>query len=203
MSQAADFEADALVFVRSQDIQPDVFVAHDPIMIVKAPDLDRIGLSQLVAGFVGHVATLLAPLERLATAAEQILDRQSNIPVDTGAAAFSADDETQAGPGRQGKAASTLGDSDSAPELRSDRFAKLEEQVAEIRDLLKRQVVSTGATKDWYSVNEVADQTGHKRWTIRQACNTRRIKASKGDDGRWRVHHEELVRLQERGLPAG
>ena len=133
--------------------------------------------------------------------AEQMLDRQSSIPVDTGAAAVSADDETQVGLGCQGNAASAPRDSDPLPEPPSDQITKLKNQVAEIRDLLKRQI-NTGVVREFYSVNEVADRAGYERWTIRQACNKGRIKATKGDDGRWRVPHEELVRLQEQGLPA-
>jgi hypothetical protein len=76
----------------------------------------------------------------------------------------------------------------------------LEAGVAEIRHLLKAQLGQ--AVKQSYSVVEIAELTGYKPWTIRQACNTGRIKGKKGDDGRWRVPHEELVRLQEEGLPA-
>lgn len=175
MSEAADFEADAVVFVQSQNVRPDVFMAHDPIMIVKLPDTDHPGLSGLVEGFIRHLTFLFAPLERLATVAEQMLQRQMERPGisgETGVAATSGSEETrgerQLQPRQEerrlpgdGEAVSTPRESDAQPGLRSDQLAKLEDQVAEIRDLLKRQVVSTGATKDWYSVNEVADHTGH------------------------------------------
>ena len=63
-------------------------------------------------------------------------------------------------------------------------------------------VQGSSAPKEWYSVKEVAAQTQYKEWTIRQACNENRISGKKGDDGKWRIPHAELVRLQEEGLPA-
>ena len=84
-----------------------------------------------------------------------------------------------------------------------DRIANVEAQLAEVRDLLrKQQRLASAAERKFYAVDEVAELTGLKPWTIRQACNKGRVKASKGDDGRWRIPHDELVRLQEEGLPA-
>ena len=87
-------------------------------------------------------------------------------------------------------------------ELISDRIKGMEHQISEIRDLLKRQVRLAGATdRKSYTVDEVAELTEYKPWTLRQACNKGRIRGQKGDDGRWRVPREEVARLQECGLP--
>ncbi|MFH1921328.1 MAG: helix-turn-helix domain-containing protein [Planctomycetota bacterium] len=87
------------------------------------------------------------------------------------------------------------------PESPPDRIANLEAEVSEIKQLIKKQMAGQ-PVKGQYLVSEAAELTGYEQWTIRQACNKGRIKATKGDDGRWRVPHQELVRLQERGLPA-
>jgi predicted site-specific integrase-resolvase len=68
--------------------------------------------------------------------------------------------------------------------------------------LKKQERLACTAEKKFFSVDETAEVTGFKPWTIRQACNKGRIKGRKGDDGRWRVPHDEVLRLQEEGLPA-
>jgi hypothetical protein len=89
---------------------------------------------------------------------------------------------------------------DPSPGPAQDQIASLREEMGEIKDLLKRQVASE-TVKDWYSVNEVADRTGLSPWTIRQACNQGRIAAEKNPAGRWRVSQEEVLRIQNHGLP--
>jgi hypothetical protein len=214
-SQSTGTEEPNIICVRSQNLQPHVVVDHNSIMAVNVPDPDHPGLPGLVYGLVRCLSPMFAPLERLATAAEQMLEiqtEQTGFCGDMGVAATTGGEEARGEHQRQqrqeerqlpggGEAVSAPRESDVLPEPRTDQLAKLESQVAEIRDLLKRQI-NTGVAREVYSVNEVADRTGYKPWTIRQACNRKRLKATKGDDGRWRIPHEELIRLQEQGLPA-
>ena len=81
--------------------------------------------------------------------------------------------------------------------------ASLEAQLDEIRSLLKQERAAHAADKAFCTVQEVAELTKYKPWTIRQACNQGRIKGKKGDDGRWRIPREEVHRLQQAGLPKG
>ena len=84
-----------------------------------------------------------------------------------------------------------------------EKIASMEAQLAKVHDLLQKQVKQARVSeKQSYAVTEVAKLTGYKAWTIRQACNRGRIKGKKGDDGRWRVPHDELIRIQAEGLPA-
>ncbi len=56
--------------------------------------------------------------------------------------------------------------------------------------------------KEAYTVNEVADKTKLKPYTIRQACNRGRIKgAYKGRDHAWRIPNASLLDLLTNGLP--
>jgi hypothetical protein len=133
---------------------------------------------------------LLKTLERIAVALQGIA-RAQRIEVPAGSSTFPAGVQDHCG---------TAG---SAPAVTTESPSKLETQIAEILDRLKKQEKFARTTeKNVYSVDEVAELTGYKAWTIRQACNRGRIKGKKGDDGRWRVPHDELVRLQEEGLPA-
>jgi len=82
-------------------------------------------------------------------------------------------------------------------------LASLAAQVDQLGQLLKKQERSARAVdKQCCTVDEVAELTGYKPWTIRQACNRGRISGRKGDDGRWRVPREEVARLQQSGLSA-
>ena len=54
---------------------------------------------------------------------------------------------------------------------------------------------------DPLTVDEAAELTGFKQWTIRDGCNKGRIKAEKSPDRRWRISHEELLKIQNEGLP--
>jgi len=57
--------------------------------------------------------------------------------------------------------------------------------------------------KEAYTVTEVAQRTRLASYTIRQACNTGRIKnAFKGDDRAWRIPHAALLDILNHGLSA-
>jgi hypothetical protein len=58
--------------------------------------------------------------------------------------------------------------------------------------------------KESYTVEEAAERLDRKPWTVRQWCNKGQVKGAykvhgKGRTGEWRIPHEELVRLQNRG----
>jgi excisionase family DNA binding protein len=55
--------------------------------------------------------------------------------------------------------------------------------------------------KDFYSTAEAAEVTNLSEWTVRDACNQGRINADKSSDGKWRIPRDEVVRIQNRGLP--
>jgi hypothetical protein len=63
--------------------------------------------------------------------------------------------------------------------------------------------------KESYTVEEAAERLDRKPWTVRQWCNKLQVNGAykvhgKGRTGEWRIPHEELVRLQNRGpLPEG
>ncbi len=84
----------------------------------------------------------------------------------------------------------------------ADRITNMEGQLATIYDLLKKQQKSAIATeRKFYVVEEVAAATNFSKWTIRNACSKGRIKADKSPDGQWRIPHEEVVQVQNQGLP--
>jgi excisionase family DNA binding protein len=89
-----------------------------------------------------------------------------------------------------------------APENDGQSVASLEAQLAEIHGLLKKQAKQAQAAgRKSYTVDEVAELTGFKQWTIRDGCNRGRIKAEKSPDRKWRISHEELLKIQDEGLP--
>lgn len=99
---------------------------------------------------------------------------------------------------------SEQGSGDASPTVLADFQAELAGELAEIKAMLKRQALQAEpSTRSHYSVDEAAELTGYTAWTIRQACNKNRIKAHKGEDGRWRIPRETIAQLQEEGLPAG
>ena len=82
-----------------------------------------------------------------------------------------------------------------------NRLAGMESMLEEIHGLLAGQ----RATKDWYSVREVAEILKRSEFTVREWCRLNRILASKRACGRghskeWIVSAEELERIQNEGL---
>ena len=86
------------------------------------------------------------------------------------------------------------------PEL-LQRLERLEQQNEQILRLLRGQQPEDGRSKALYTTKEAAELTDYSEWTLRQACNTGRIKASKGPDDRWRISREGLEQLRTLGLP--
>jgi hypothetical protein len=84
----------------------------------------------------------------------------------------------------------------------ADGVAELRADLAEIKLLLqKQQKVVQPLNKTSYTVSEVAEATGYSLWTLRHACNKGRIKADKGPNGQWRIKREQLLAIQNEGLP--
>jgi hypothetical protein len=137
----------------------------------------------VVAAGEGSRERAISALERIADAAEQLAHRE-HVGGDDGPAR-----RLRRPPGPGEPAAET-----------PDRLAGVEAQVGEILEILRKRPCDE-PERAAYTVKEVADRTTYKAWTIRNACNTGRIRAEKGGDGNWRIPHEELVNIQNNGLP--
>lgn len=77
---------------------------------------------------------------------------------------------------------------------------RLEKIEAMLGVLIERQMV-----RDFYTVEEFARIVGRAEYTCREWCRQGRIAANKlphgrGNEGEWRVSHEELLRYQKEGL---
>lgn len=77
---------------------------------------------------------------------------------------------------------------------------RLERIEAMLFVLVERQTV-----KDFYTVEEFAKIVSRAEYTCREWCRQGRISAKKlphgrGNEGEWRVPHEELLRYQKEGL---
>ena len=86
------------------------------------------------------------------------------------------------------------------PTSGAERLAALESTLARIEKGLKASQAAS-PDKHAYTVGEVAELAKLSEWTVRNACNKGRIKAEKSPDGRWRIPRDELIRIQNEGLP--
>lgn len=76
----------------------------------------------------------------------------------------------------------------------------VQEELAEIKSILTAE--RGEIVKEAYTVDEVAKKTKLAPYTIRQACNKRRIKgAYKAKDGAWRIPRADLTDILNNGLP--
>jgi Helix-turn-helix domain len=78
-----------------------------------------------------------------------------------------------------------------------ERLERIETMLAV---LIEQQTV-----RDFYTVEEFARIVGRAEYTCREWCRLGRISAKKlphgrGNEGEWRVSHEELLRYQREGL---
>ncbi len=78
-----------------------------------------------------------------------------------------------------------------------DRLTRIEGQLAEVVQLLRDQKT----VKERYTVDEAAERTPYQPYTLRRACREKRIEATKGPDGQWRIPHDVVVMIQNDGLP--
>lgn len=79
----------------------------------------------------------------------------------------------------------------------TERLARIEETLT----LLLRQ----RTVKEWYTTAEVAALLHKAEYTVREWCRLSRIHSEKlphgrGNEGEWRIAHEELVRYDREGL---
>jgi excisionase family DNA binding protein len=88
----------------------------------------------------------------------------------------------------------------AAADLVLERLAAVESALARIEKGMKASQ-ATSPDRQLYTVSEVAELTKLSEWTVRNACNKGRIKAQKGPNGQWRVARDELVKIQNEGLP--
>jgi hypothetical protein len=71
------------------------------------------------------------------------------------------------------------------------------------RGLVEKEIVP----KSFYTSLEVAECTGYSNYTIRDACNSGRVKAIKlksdtlGNSSKWTIPYEELLKIKQFGLP--
>ena len=87
--------------------------------------------------------------------------------------------------------------SESVFETLAERLSRIE---AALTVLAKERSV-----KEFYSTKQVAEMLGKKEYTVREWCRLGRVAAKKlpggrGNEGEWRIPHEELVRYQNEGL---
>lgn len=79
-------------------------------------------------------------------------------------------------------------------------LARLEKMETTLDVLVQQRTV-----KDWYSTAELASLLGKAEYTVREWCRLGRIAAKKlpggrGNEGEWRISHDELIRYQRDGL---
>lgn len=90
-------------------------------------------------------------------------------------------------------------DAASVQGLKAD-VAEIKTQLANVTELLTAD--RGEAVKEAYTVEEVAKKTKFRPFTIRQACNKRRIaSAYKARDNAWRIPHAALIDIMTNGLP--
>jgi predicted transcriptional regulator len=84
-------------------------------------------------------------------------------------------------------------------------------QQREILDRLDLMAVaqSLSLVKEAYTTEEAAERLGRSEWTVRQWCNKKQVNGAykvrgKGRTGEWRLPHEAIVALQNKGpIPIG
>jgi len=86
----------------------------------------------------------------------------------------------------------------------TDQAKLIAEQLSRIESHLCA-LVQQRTIKDWYTTREVAILMDKKEYTVREWCRLRRIHCKKlgggrGNEGEWRISHEELLRIQTEGL---
>lgn len=86
------------------------------------------------------------------------------------------------------------------------RVARIESAVKDIGRSASR--LNHKTPKDHYSTREFAALANLTAYTVREACRTGRLKATKtrsgrGDRKEWRISHAEYLRYQAEGLLGG
>jgi hypothetical protein len=78
-----------------------------------------------------------------------------------------------------------------------ERLAKIETNLAV---LMRKNTV-----KESYTTKQLAEVVGRKEYTVREwsrwgRINAKKLKGGRGNEGEWRLSHEELLRYQREGL---
>jgi hypothetical protein len=150
--------------------------------LIRVADLDWLALRVTQADHQRDLLSLLRQLGPQATEARRALQ-----------------DQWKAQPASSSPLAATL-PAPAVADATAERLVAMESALARIEKGIKASQAAS-PEKQRYTVNEVADLTKLSEWTVRQACNKSRIKAEKGPDGQWRIPREELVKIQNEGLP--
>jgi excisionase family DNA binding protein len=90
---------------------------------------------------------------------------------------------------------------DFANRLATQILARIDERFNQ----LEKSIVQNQTVREYYTVKEVAARLGKTEYTVREWCRLGRISAKKleggrGNEGEWRISHEELTRYQSAGL---
>jgi hypothetical protein len=88
--------------------------------------------------------------------------------------------------------------------MRPDWLNRLLERLDRIEAMLG-ELLRQRATKEWYSIEEMARLLGKARFTVREWCRHGRIKCPTRNDGlgnhrSWGIAYEEVVHIQRRPL---
>ncbi len=91
----------------------------------------------------------------------------------------------------------------SVPECEPPTWAK--RLVELVESLLKQSKLTI--QKEAYTTKEVAERLERAEWTVRQWCNLGKVPEAykvhgKGRNGEWRIPHEAVVRIQNKGEPS-
>jgi hypothetical protein len=86
------------------------------------------------------------------------------------------------------------------PEWLEQVLQRLDRVEATLAELVRQRT-----RKDWYTTEEVAAVLGKAEFTVREWCRHRRVRAEKKGSGRgkfraWVISHDELQRIQHKGL---
>lgn len=77
-------------------------------------------------------------------------------------------------------------------------FAKLDDCTARLARI--ERSAAANVEREFFTVDQATDRLPFSTWTVRQACNTGRISASKLGDGSWRIPAAEIQRVEREGL---
>lgn len=91
---------------------------------------------------------------------------------------------------------------------KNDRLAGFEERLVGVETLLSKihdLLVDQESTKEWYTVQEIAEKLGRSEFTVREWCRLNRVLASKracgrGNSKEWIIAADELERIRNEGL---
>ena|ERR1022692_4410750 len=86
-----------------------------------------------------------------------------------------------------------------------ERMTKIESSMGQGFGQIEALLSRKEAVKESYTTKELAEILGKKEYTVREWCRLGRVAANKlsggrGNEGEWRVPHDELIRYRTGGL---